>query len=196
VPALEVDGLKLQNSLAISRQLELLRPDPPLFPADPDHRRAVEEAERWGEAEAQPVSRRIFRCAVVEQTPLRRWVASQTVGEALAGPMATLVQPLTRAMAGLADASIDAARADIAALPALFDRIDGLIADGTIGGDQPNAADFQLLASVSSIGLMVDLQPALEGRPCQQAARRLFPDYDGLPTPPNSLPANWLTPLH
>ena len=70
VPALEtVDGRKLQGSLAISRYLDELQPDPPLFPADRARRRAVEEAERWGEAELQPVPRRIFRRALATPVP-------------------------------------------------------------------------------------------------------------------------------
>ena len=35
-------------------------------------------------------------------------------------------------------------RADIAALPGQLDRVDGWIADGLIGGDEPNAADLQI----------------------------------------------------
>ncbi len=50
VPALKIDGRRVQGSRRISRFLDELRPEPPLFPADPQRRAAVEEAERWGEA--------------------------------------------------------------------------------------------------------------------------------------------------
>lgn len=196
VPALETgDGRKLQSSLAISRYLDELQPDPPLFPAEPERRRAVEEAERWGEAELQPVPRRIFRRALATQYPLRRWLSAEVIGLPLPGFNAIVSQPLPARMAAIVDATEEAVRADVAGLPALLDQVDALIAAGTIGGDQPNAADFQVLATVSALGLMVDLQPALEGRPCQDAARRLFPRYDGIPTPPRSLPEEWLAPL-
>lgn len=196
IPALETaDGRKLQSSLAISRYLDELRPDPPLFPADPERRRAVEAAERWGEAELQPVPRRIFRRALVQQFPLRRWFTGRVIGMPLPGFNARVSQPVPRRLATIVGATEEAARADVAGLPALLDRVDALIAEGVIGGDQPNAADFQLLATICSLGLMVDLQPALEGRPCQRAARALFPRYDGLPTPPQSLPQDWLAPL-
>jgi glutathione S-transferase len=195
VPALEVDGRKLQNSVEISRFLEQLRPDPPLYPADPERRRAVEQAERWGESELQSVPRRIFRRALATQFELRRWFAGTVVGVPLPGVNAVLTQPLPRRLAAVVGATEDVVRADVAGLPALLDRVDGLIADGTIGGDQPTAADFQLLASVRSLGLMVDLQPALDGRPCERAAQRLYPHYDGIPTPPGSLPAEWTAPL-
>src|SRR5262245_50549629 len=78
VPALETaDGRKAQGTLAISRCLEELRADPPLFGTDPEQRRAIEEAERWGEAELQPLPRRIFRRALVRQYPLRRWLMAE-----------------------------------------------------------------------------------------------------------------------
>jgi glutathione S-transferase len=42
-------------------------------------------------------------------------------------------------------------RADIAQLPELLDHVDCLIADGTIGASEPNAADFQILAIPSGL---------------------------------------------
>src|SRR5689334_9374315 len=62
VPALKIDGRKVQGSCSISRAIEELKPDPPLFPAD--RREAVEEAEAWGEHDFQPLPRRIFRWGV------------------------------------------------------------------------------------------------------------------------------------
>src|SRR5205085_6424699 len=59
VPALKADGRKVQGSRAIARFLDELKPEPPLFPADSAKRDAVEEAERWGDEELQPVPRRI-----------------------------------------------------------------------------------------------------------------------------------------
>ena len=49
VPALKLDGRRLQGSRNIARALEQLRPDPPLFPADPAARARADEAERWGD---------------------------------------------------------------------------------------------------------------------------------------------------
>jgi glutathione S-transferase len=61
--------------MAISRALDELIHKRPLFPHDPGTRGAVEEAERWGHDELQPLPRRIFRWAVVDDPSLRRWVA-------------------------------------------------------------------------------------------------------------------------
>ena len=59
MPALRLDGTRLQGTRTISRALDALVPSPPLFPSDPERRRAVEEAEAWGDEVFQPVPRRI-----------------------------------------------------------------------------------------------------------------------------------------
>jgi glutathione S-transferase len=59
VPALRLDGRRVQGSRQISAALEQLSAEPPLFPRDPARRREVEEAERWGDELLQPAARRI-----------------------------------------------------------------------------------------------------------------------------------------
>jgi glutathione S-transferase len=54
VPAVRLDGAKVQGTGRIALALDALVPDPPLFPADPERRRAVEEAEAWGDEVLQP----------------------------------------------------------------------------------------------------------------------------------------------
>src|SRR5262249_33779397 len=71
VPALKLNGQKIQDSRAISRALEQAKPEPALFPADPEQRLAVEEAERWGEEVLQPVPRRIIRWLAVDNSDVR-----------------------------------------------------------------------------------------------------------------------------
>jgi glutathione S-transferase len=63
VPALELDGRKVQGSRQIARALDAVSAERPLFPLDPERRARVEEAERWGEQVLQPVPRRLFRHA-------------------------------------------------------------------------------------------------------------------------------------
>jgi hypothetical protein len=63
--------------------------------------------------------------------------------------------------------------------PALLDRVDELIAAGTIGGAEPNAADFQILSTVRVLLEFSDLTGQVEGRPSAAAAKRLFPRWDG-----------------
>jgi len=177
VPAMRLDGRKVEGSLEIAQALEALVPDPPLYPADPDRRRAVEEAERWGEAELQMVPRRIFRWTFAHDNDARAQLARD-----LGLPLATLVGwsnwPIARAMAARVDADASHARAALADLPATLDRVDGLIADGVIGDpDAPNAADFQIAPSVRALSGITDLLPLLAGRPADALARRLLPRF-------------------
>jgi glutathione S-transferase len=189
VPALKIDGRRLQSSLAISRALDEIQPDPPLFPADPERRHAVEEAEVWGEREFQPVPRRIFRWSTTHSAELRRWMA-KSIGMPAPGLAATMNVPIAKHFARKAGAGDERVRADIASLPALFDHVDALIAEGTIGGDQPNAADFQIATTARVFVGFEDLAPLLEGRPTEELALRILPRYPG--RIPRVLPSEWL----
>ena len=60
VPALRIDGAHVQGTRDISAALDTLRAERPLFPADPDRRRAVVEAESWGDTAYQPLPRRLI----------------------------------------------------------------------------------------------------------------------------------------
>ena len=60
VPALKIDGRKVQGSREIARELDRIKPEPPLLPADPAARAAVEQAETWGDEVLQPVARRVL----------------------------------------------------------------------------------------------------------------------------------------
>jgi glutathione S-transferase len=177
VPALKLDGRKIESSLELSQALETLVPQPPLFPADPERRRAVEEAERWGEAELQMVPRRIFRWTFAHDNGARARLAKD-LGFPLPGLVGWLNAPIARAMAARVDADLDHARAALASLPATLDHVDRLIADGVIGDpDAPNAADFQIAPSVRALAGVGDLLPLLAGRPCDALAKRLMPKF-------------------
>jgi glutathione S-transferase len=190
VPALRIDGRKVQGSLQVSRTLELLRPEPPLFPIDPRRRAAVEEAEGWGEAVLQPVPRGLFRWCVTRDRELRRRLAA-TSGVPLASLAARLMRPVAwyfaRIVSGATNESI---RAQLGALPGHLDHVDGLIAAGVIGGEQPNAADFQIAASVRVLLNFPQLRPLIEPRPAAELAMRMAPHF-GEPIP-SKLPAEWL----
>ena len=59
VPAMVIDGRKIQKSRAIGQELDRIQPDPPLYPSDPDRLKKVLEAERFGDEELQSNVRRI-----------------------------------------------------------------------------------------------------------------------------------------
>jgi glutathione S-transferase len=190
VPALKIDGRRVQGSLEISRALEELQPDPPLFPADPQKRADVEKAERWGEAELQPVPRNIFRWCASEDYGLRADLA-KSVHMPAASAMAHAMKPVAWYFAHVVShASEDSVRAELAALPAQLDHVDELIAGGVIGGEQPNAADFQIATSIRVLLNFPPIRPLIESRPAAELAMRIVPRFgDGVPL---KLPAAWV----
>jgi glutathione S-transferase len=179
VPALEVDGAKVQGSREIARFLDRLAPDPPLFPADPAARARVEDAERWGERVLQPVPRRLFRYLMLTRQSTRVWMGSEVLRIRATPALVPLFMPAIRRLAEISHADEGRVRAGVEGLPGLLDRVDALIADGTIGGAAPNAADFQILSSVRVLLEFEDLAQMLEDRRCAPAARLLFPDWIG-----------------
>lgn len=193
VPALRIDGRRVQGSIEIARELDRVVPQPPLFPADPAARTAVEEAEAWGDSELQPVARRVLWNALRrDRAPL----VSYSQGAKLGIPIGLAVKtaaPIVALSARFNEASDDNVRADLAALPGMLQRIDDWIADGTLGGEPPNAADFQIATSLRLLMTLDDVLPAIESRPAGELALRVAPDYPGKAPP--VLPASWIEPL-
>jgi glutathione S-transferase len=180
VPAIRFpDGEKLSGSRAILRRLEEMSPEPPLFPADPDERAKVEEAERWGDEVFQPIARRLLWPAM-KRNPSLMASYSEHSKLPLPAPMLRLSAPVvTRGAVKLNAATLEAERADFAALPGYLDKIDGWIADGVMGGEAPNAADLQIGSTLRLLLTMDDVKALAEGRPCADLAVRLFEAPDG-----------------
>ncbi len=177
VPALRIDGRRIQGSREISAALDELTPEPPLFPRDETLRREVEEAERWGDEVLQPAARRI---EVWELRRDRRMVGAQLADARSIQGARLLINPRLAAATGgptvawyarLIGATDEAVKADLVALPSMLDRVDAWIASGLLGGEQPNAADFQIAPSLSLLMTVDELRPAIEAR----AAGRLAP---------------------
>jgi glutathione S-transferase len=190
VPALKLDGRKLQGSRQISRALEELKPEPHLFPADPAQRNAVVEAERWGEAEFQPVPRNVFRWSAARDNELRKSLA-QTTGLPAPALAARLSKPVgwyfARIVSGTSEESI---RNDLARLPAQLDHVDELVGECVIGNEQPNAADFQIATTIRVLLNFPPLRPMIEGRPAEDLAMRIIPRFgDQVPL---RLPPEWV----
>ena len=190
VPALSIEGEKVQGSREIARALDRIQPEPPLFPADPDKRAAVEEAERFGDEELQhPIRQLLWWGFKHDKENLR----SYSEGAHLGVPLGLAIKtggPLVALSARFNEANDATARAALTALPDLLDRVDAYIADGTIGGEVPNAADFQIATSIGLALTLDDLKPLIDPRPAAALAHRIVPDYPGH-TPP-ILPPAWL----
>lgn len=190
VPGMRIDGERLVGSRAIMRRLDELVPEPALLPGPGDPARArVLEAERWGDDVLQSVPRRLIDAAF-----LRRPAAMESyAGDAKLPLPRSLLRPAlpltARVMAIKNKARDDSARADLAALPRQLERIDAWIAEGLLGGDQPNAADLQIGSTIRLLMSIGDVAPLIEGRAAASLARYFPPQVGEVPA--GVLPPQW-----
>ena len=176
VPAVNLDGRRVGGTLRISRALDALAPDRPLFPAD---REPVERAEAWAEASLQECVRQLTWWLVHHDSEAMRafldgarlGVPTRVVERALA-----VIRPMVlRGMPG--DDGV--MKASLAALRGHLDHVEALLAAGVIGGERPNAADFHIAACVRLAMTLEQLGPWISERPAGAHALRVCPDYPG-----------------
>ena len=119
-------------------------------------------------------------------------VACLEAPEAVPVPASLLAPtaPVVARLMALRNHATDAnARQDIAGLPRQLQRIDGWIEEGLIGGEQPNAADLQLGATIRLLSSIADVRPLLAEHEAM-SLRRHFPPLAG-EVPAGALPAEW-----
>jgi glutathione S-transferase len=176
VPALAADGRRVSTNRQIARFLDERHPRPPLFPDDPERRRAVEEAERWANETLQMAARRIaLGRAVGDPSAVAAETADGRMGHLLyrsALARRLIIPRIGRifAVGRTTDAQL------LAELPELLDRIDAWIADGVLGGPELNAADFMVAPSLALVLYRPDTLSLFEGRPALELVDRLLPE--------------------
>jgi glutathione S-transferase len=193
VPALKIEGRKLVGSREISRALDQVCPEPPLFPSDPERRAAVEEAERFGDEELQHPVRQIAWWAIKrDNSSLRSYSEGANLGIPI-GLAVRTAAPIIALEVRINDAGDENVRRGLAALPELLDKVDAWIEAGVLGGEQLYAADFQIAATLALAMTLDDLRPAIESRPAGALCKRVVPRYPGKAAP--VLPPAWLQQL-
>ena len=193
VPAMKIDGRKVQGSREIARELDQVRPEPAFFPADPEKRAAIEEAERFGDEELQhPVRQLIWWALKKDKAPLRSFSEGAKLGIPIGLALKTAA-PIVALSARFNEATDENVRNDLAIFSGLLQRVDDLIAAGTLDGDELNAADFQIAPSIRLAMTFQDLRPLIDARPAGRLAKRVQPEIAG--DIPPILPPAWLQPL-
>lgn len=186
VPGLLVDDEPVHGSRAILARLEEIAPEPPLFPTDTAD--AVREAERWGDEELQDLGRRLPWSALHFRPEAMGTFGG---GDPLDGPGTDFAIRYVRASWKYHGITAERLAGDLDGLPEKLDHVDQLVADGVIGGEQPNAADLQIGATLRVLMIVSDLLPLMAGRPLEQVALANFPDYPG-EVPAGAYPAGWV----
>ncbi len=176
VPALSLGSEKVQRNQEIARFLDRVAPEPPLLPADPQQRAAVEEAEAWADEPLQMFARRLVIVAGARSLDeMSERGARGRLGTLLAGN-----DPQRRIAAKLAArttfrANADAERRLLAELPEVLDRADSYFAAGVIGGEEPNVADMMIAPSLALLDYRLDIRDRVRARPAFAIVERLLP---------------------
>ena len=118
-----------------------IKPDPPLFPAD-------DGAEAWADSVLPDGIRQLGRYGAAKDP--------EAISSFLAGPLLGIPErhvrkamPVMRPVVALQlRQSDETAKTCLEALPGQLDRVDALLEEGVIGGERPNAVDFQVAPSV------------------------------------------------
>ncbi|WP_320673134.1 glutathione S-transferase family protein [Patulibacter defluvii] len=187
VPGLLIDGEPVHGSRAILARIDQLAPDvAPLYPepiAD-----AVREAERWGDEELQDLGRRLPWGAML----FRPEAMNALVGGDQLDPAGTdFAIRFSRAAWKYHGITAVRLHEDLAGLPAKLERIAAWVADGVLGGEQPNAADLQIGTTIRILRGLADLAPLLDGTPAATIAERFLPPIPGQ-IPAGAFPAGWV----
>ena len=187
VPGMLVGDEPVHGSRAILERLEQIAPDPPLYPEAIANE--VREAERWGDEELQDLGRRLPWAALYFRPE-----AMGTFGGA--GPLdpagTDFAIKFVRSTWKYHGITAERLADDLAGLPAKLDHVDDLAGCGVIGGEQPNAADLQIGATLRVLLTVGDVAAVMENRPGAELARRWFPEYPG-GIPAGAFPAGWLS---
>jgi glutathione S-transferase len=174
VPALLMNGRRVQTNRRIARFLDALAPETPLLPRD--RREEIEEAERFADEVLQPTARRLVLAA--GRRDLGSLVAHADSGRL--GPIlarsrrrrARIMRIAARYPFGISDHT---EALDLAALPEVMDRVDAWVEQGVLNGSELNAADFQITPSVALLAYRKDLSSEIEGRAVWRLVDRLIP---------------------
>ena len=186
VPGLLVGDEPVHGSRAILERLEQIEPDPPLYPEPIAG--SVRKAERWGDEQLQDLGRRLpWGALYFRPEAMGTFGGGDPLDPAGTDFAITYVRGTWKYHAITAERLA----ADLTALPEMIDHVDTLAGEGVLGGDEPNAADLQIGATLRVLLTVADLRPLIEGRPAEQVARGWFPDYPGQ-IPEGAFPAGWV----
>jgi glutathione S-transferase len=177
VPALRVGEDRVQTNRAIARYLDRVQPAPPLLPQDPEQRRQVEEAERWGDEVFQMAARRLGLAASLHGR-------DGLVNRGNDGRLGQLLWRHERVrLVGARNLARNAFAANprrerelLVALPAMLDRIDGWIEAGVLNGSNLYVADFVITPSLALLTYCRHLRDEIERRPALRLLDRLLPE--------------------
>lgn len=180
VPGLAAGDERISTNHGIARFLDMRHPQPPLLPNDAERRRAVEAAEAWANETLQMAARRIVGAAALhDPSGFSRRAADGRLGYLLYRNDVVRERLVPLIVRQVFATPRNPEHDPVAELPALLDQVDAWIAEGVLGGAQPNVADLMIAPSLALILYRPDVGPVFEGRPALELVDRLLPDPVG-----------------
>lgn len=143
LPILDLDGRRIPDSTAIIAALEDYRPEPRLYPLDPDQRRAALELEDWFDEELGPRVRRLGFHYMLRDADRTVETVMPTAGPArkrLMRLMLPIAKPAVRRDYGIDDAAAEEA---LQGIHRAMDRVEELLGEGDyLVGQEFSVADL------------------------------------------------------
>ncbi|HYP54686.1 MAG TPA: glutathione S-transferase N-terminal domain-containing protein [Solirubrobacterales bacterium] len=184
VPGLLVDDEPVHGTAAIFARLDELRPDAGLYSAADGS--AIREVEA-GLAEDLQTAARVL---VFGALHFRPEAMGTFAGIAQLDPAGVdFAIKAMRATWRYLEIDAQRAHATLRALPGQLDAVDVLLEQGAIGGDRPNAADFQLGSSLHLLVQIGDVRPLVEERPAARLLSLFEPGKGNVPA--GAFPSGW-----
>ena len=173
VPAVKLDGTRVQTNRRIARFLDELQPEPRLVPAD--RQAEIEAAERVSDEILQPLARRLLLAAGSrDMEEVDRCGDGGRLGALLAGNRRQRRFVVWLAARYFRAASVE--ELDRKALPGVLDHVDKLVGRGVLNAEQLTAADFETAPCLALLDYRLDLRPLVRPRPSWTLVERLLPD--------------------
>jgi glutathione S-transferase len=183
VPGLLVDDDPVHGTAAIFARLDQLQPDAGLYAADGD---AIREVEANLAEDLQTAA----RVLVFGALHFRPESMGTFAGIAQLDPAGVdFAIKAMRATWRYLEIDAQRAHATLQGLPDQLDAVDALLAEGTIGGDRPTAADFQLGSSLHLLVQIGDVRPLVEERPAAALLSLFEPGKGNVPA--GAFPSGW-----
>jgi glutathione S-transferase len=175
VPALVLNGHRVQTNRAIARALDEVVPEPPLFPQEPALRSAVEEAESFADEVLQPATRRMILWSMTrDPDSVRPHPANGRLLVPRSAWLRRRLMPRAFEAWGITD---EVVQRDFGALPLMLDKLDGYVGEGVLDAPQLNAADFQVAPLIGALSGIGDLGDEVGRRPIAALAGRVLPRW-------------------
>ncbi len=152
LPLLEIEGRVLVGSGHILAEIERLRPDPPLYPADPGQRQRALAIQAYFDEQVAPDLRRLFWATYFDRPAECARMATDGASAATRvvwRAMFPLTRPLFRRNMGMDSATLGAARKR---MDTYFDRLEADIGPGGyLVGDRFGVTDLTAAAVMTAI---------------------------------------------